>query len=84
MATDVINSLFVLTLIGLLVLIVMMIILIYRANHVVNNWSKVSDTVSDSLVKLIPAVLNMATIGKAIHEVLATIAELKKKEKKKD
>lgn len=81
MASDVIDSLFILTLSGLLVLIVMLIVVIYRANHVMSNMSKVSDTVSDSLVRLIPAVLNVATIGKGIHEVLESIAEYKKSEK---
>jgi hypothetical protein len=82
MATSVIDSLFIITLIGLLVLIVMLIVMVYRANHVLTNWSRVSDTISDSLVRLIPAVINVATIGKGIHQVLESIAEHKKSEKK--
>lgn len=74
-----VDTLFILALIGLLVVIAMLIVTLYRANHVLSSWSRVSDTVSDSLVRLIPAVLNVATVGKGISEVLNTIAEHKKK-----
>jgi ABC-type arginine transport system permease subunit len=82
MSASLIDGLFVVTLIGLIVLIVMLIITVYRANHVLSNWSRVTDTVSDSMVRLIPAIINVGTIGKAIHQVLETIAEHKKNEKK--
>ncbi len=75
--------LFIAALVGLLVVIVMLIVTLYRANHVLSSWTRVSDTVSDSLVRLIPAVLNVATVGKGISEILHSIAEHKKEDKKK-
>jgi hypothetical protein len=84
MTGNVIDGLFIITLIGLLVLIVMLIVMIYRAHHVLNNWAKVSDTLSDSMTRLIPAVVNMATIGKGIHTVQETIADHKKKSAEKN
>lgn len=83
MATGVVDYLFIVALIGLLVVIGMLIVTLYRANHVLASWTRVSDTVSDSLVRLIPAVLNVATVGKGISEVLHTIAEYKKEHKEK-
>lgn len=75
--------LFIAALVGLLIVIVMLIVTLYRANHVLSSWTRVSDTVSDSLVRLIPAVLNVATVGKGISEILHSIAEHKKEDKKK-
>lgn len=77
-----VDYLFMLALVGLLVVIVMLIVTLYRANHVLTSWTRVSDTVSDSLVRLIPAVLNVATVGKGISEILNTIADHKKNAKK--
>lgn len=82
MTLGLVDTLFVVALLGLLVVIVMLIITLYRANHVLSSWTRVSDTVSDSLVRLIPAVLNVATVGKGISDILATIAEYKKSKDK--
>ncbi|MDO8513676.1 MAG: hypothetical protein Q7S37_04200 [bacterium] len=82
MSFGLIDTLFVVALIGLLVVIVMLIVTLYRANHVLSSWTRVSDTASDALVRLIPAVLNVAVVGKGIAEILSKIAEHKKADKK--
>lgn len=79
---SVIDSLFVVALVGILILVVMLIVLTVRANKVLNNWSKISDVLSDSLVKLIPAVVNVSVIGKGIHQALESIAEYRKSKDK--
>lgn len=83
LASSFVDVLFILALVGLLVVIAMLIVTLYRANHVLSSWTRVSDTVSDSLVRLIPAVLNVATVGKGISEILSTIADYKKSAKDK-
>lgn len=81
--SQVIDVLFIVALVALIVMIGFMISLIIKTRHLVGNWSKVSDTLSDSMVRLIPAVLNIGTIGKGIHEVMESIAHHKKTNEKK-
>ncbi len=69
-------------LVGSFILIVILLVLAIRMNHVAKTLSRMSDTIGDSFVKLIPAVLNIATVGKGIHEVLQGLAEHKKRHEK--
>jgi len=69
-------------LVGVFVVLVVVLVLALRLHHVAKTFSRIADTIGESFIKLIPAVLNIETVGRGIHAALTAIAERKKRHEK--
>ncbi|MFA6422959.1 MAG: hypothetical protein WCW17_00730 [Patescibacteria group bacterium] len=50
--------------------VVMLFVVLYRANHILKNTEKVSTAVTDGLSKIIAASLNVVTVTKGIDKII--------------
>lgn len=80
---DWINILSLVVLVSFVVALIMLIVLLYRANRVLYKIDHLSGTFKGFVQDLVPAIVNMGTIATAVQSVLRVLVEHLGEEKKK-
>lgn len=85
MSEEVFSILYLILFIASLAVIILLGVVLYRANRILKSTEKVTDAFSDGLAKVVSAALNVVTVGKGIEKIIEILEEkyIDKKESKK-
>lgn len=82
MSYDLFSILYVSLFLVSLVVLIMLAVVLFRANRILKNTEKISDTVTDGLSKLISAALSVATVTGGIAKIVKIMEEKFARKKK--
>lgn len=70
-------------LVGLAIALILLIVLLWRANRVLYKIDHLQETLGQFVKEVVPAIVNIGTVMSAVEAVMSQISEFKKGEKKK-
>lgn len=70
-------------LVGLAIALILLIMLLWRANRVLYKIDHLQETLGQFVKEVVPAIVNIGTVMSAVEAVMSQISEFKKGEKKK-
>lgn len=70
-------------LVGLAIALILLIVLLWRANRVLYKIDHLQETLGQFVKEVVPAIVNIGTVMSAVEAVMSQISEFKKSEKKK-
>lgn len=73
--TNSINLLSLLVLIGLLVAVILLIAALWRINRMMRKIEHIGETARNFAASIVPAVVNIGTIGAALQSILKTLMD---------
>lgn len=71
--TSVIDYLSITVLVGFVVALVLLIMLLYRANRLVYKLDHLSETFKAFVQDIVPAIVNIGTISTALHGIIGSL-----------
>lgn len=78
---NLINILSVVVLFGFIIALIFLIVLLYRANRAMARIDHLSETFSDFIKEIVPAIVNIGTISTALHGVMRAFTDHHKHKK---